>query len=204
VPDRGTATALDRDRDGALARRKRFVIAIALLCVALAPLQADQGGFDRALELVRAGDARAALAAADAETDALRRAQARVYVLEQAGDLEGALAEARAGAAAHADDPWIAGRLCAIGAMLRRMDAVEAAERRLARLAAREPEAAGEAVELAAGAREELALLRAAHERSDAAVVRARAVSIALLALCALALGWLAFASRRARAGDPG
>jgi len=154
----------------------------------------SQDGLDRAIELMRSGDARAALAAAEAEADDLRRAQARVYVRHHAGDLEGALAAAEAGSGAHPDDPWLAERAAAIALSLRRAGAALAALGRLERIAAAlaEPERT-RWLDAARAARSEAEAVALAHARRDTAGRSARVVSLgvaglALVGLLALAL----------------
>jgi hypothetical protein len=90
------------------------------------------GGLDRAVALTRESRYVQALAAADATASALDRAQARVYVLHQAGDLSGALAAGQAGLRSSPRDLWLLERVCYIAISLR---GTLVAEEHLARLA---------------------------------------------------------------------
>jgi hypothetical protein len=67
----------------------------------------QQSVFEHAREEARAGHYSEAWAVAGTEQHPLERAQVRTYVRYHAGDLEGALREARAGLLAAARDPWL-------------------------------------------------------------------------------------------------
>jgi hypothetical protein len=167
-------------------------------CFVLALAFTGDDGLQRAIDLLRAGDARAALAAADAEPDDLRRAQARVYVRHQAGDLEGALVAARSGSDAHPEDAWIADRWCWIALTLRRAGPARQALERLEHAAAalRDPERT-RWTDAAHAARSEVDALDVARGRRDAADRAARIVSCTAAGLSILLLGALALAPRR-------
>ncbi len=181
------------------------MIALACACALLALPQTGGGGLDRAMELLRAGDIGAAWAAAESEPDTARRAQAIVYVRWQAGDLEGALAAAESGSAAHPRDVWLAARVIDLAVVLRRTATAERSAQRLESAAAtmsagtipeNERAAARAALDLARAPLDEL---RRAGDARDGASRRARAVVTGLAVLSVLLIGWLAFAPRRAR-----
>ena len=136
-----------------------------------------QSGLSIAVERMQAGDAVAAWSAAESATDALERAQARVYVRQHAGDLEWALQEAIQGAGAHPRDPWLADRVLSIGLSLSRLRPAQAAmvqlEGVLTDTGVRDREAYLAAL---ASARVEVAALESASRARDAAEKRAYAV----------------------------
>lgn len=76
---------------------------LLLLCSAPASAQ----GLQEAWRLVGEGRFAAALEASQGELDPLARAQARTFVLHQAGDLRGALSAALAGLERSPTDPWL-------------------------------------------------------------------------------------------------
>lgn len=94
-------------------------------------------GMQAAIDAVRAGDFLEAERAANGEQDVLTRHQAVVYVRHQAGDLDGALAEAESGSRAFPDDAWLQDRRVYIALTLRRSEVAEAAVGALERLADR-------------------------------------------------------------------
>ena len=92
-----------------------------LLVLACGPaLQAHQAPLQGALELSRRGAIRASWTALEALADPLDRAQARVQVLADAGDLEGALAAAQAALPSFPGDAWLHERATALAVSLRR------------------------------------------------------------------------------------
>jgi hypothetical protein len=161
---------------------------------------ASAAGFDAALRETAVGRFPAALAAAEAEPDPLRRAQARLWVRHHAGDLDGALAAARAAREASIADAWLIERELYVALSLRRAGearaASEALERELARAG---PAADARIAAQAAGLRAELETLeRSLGERAQA-LARARGVSAGLGCSLLLVLAWLAFRTGRAR-----
>jgi len=159
-------------------------------CVVAACLQS---GLSTAIERMRAGDAMAAWSAAESATDALERAQARVYVRQHAGDLECALQEAIEGSSAHPRDPWLADRSLSIALSLSRPRPAQAAMAQLERLltdtGVRDRDAFLAAL---ASARGEVAALEGASRARDAAEKRAYVVVIGLGAGALIALFLLA------------
>lgn len=152
-----------------------------------------QSGLQSAVEQVRAGDVVAAWRTAESVPDPLDRAQARVYVRQHAGDLDGALREAVQGSNAHPADPWLAERALAIALSLSRRQPAEEALSRLESVL-RDPGARSREAFLAAlpAARFEVEALRASARARDAAETRARIVVIGLGVSALLALVWLA------------
>ena len=181
-----------------------FVATGFAVLAAFLPVPAGDG-LQRAIELVRAGDLHAALAAADAETDPLARSQARVYVIHHAGDLDGALAVARRAVAEHPDDPWLAERLVFVATSLRRLEPAREGLARLETAAARAPESERERwTTLARSSRTDVETLARAHDRAHAARARARGVTlgIGLLGVAVLALLSRAAWTRERHASD--
>jgi tetratricopeptide (TPR) repeat protein len=66
-----------------------------------------QSPFERAAELVRLGDYRAAIESTEQVSDPLQAAQAQLHVYHYAGDLDSALAAGRAGLAIDPKEPWL-------------------------------------------------------------------------------------------------
>lgn len=170
------------------------MIAVALCLLAIHAAPGD--GLQRAIAALRAGDARAAWIAAESEPGELERSQAKVWVRHQAGDLEGALAEAERGARTAPLDPWLAERCAYIAISLGRPRTAERALARLESAAQRaaEPDRARWLSNLR-DLRAEAALLEEGARARAAADSRARAVVIALGAAC---LGALFVLARRA------
>jgi hypothetical protein len=135
-------------------------------------------GLQRAIELVGRGDTVGALRAAEDESDALARDQARVYVLHHAGDLEGALRAAEGAVHAHPNDAWLAERLVYIATSLRRVAPAREGLARLESAAALAPEAerAGWNAKVESSRADILELTRA-HERIAASRSRSRVVT---------------------------
>ncbi len=163
---------------------------------AIVLLACSQAGLSHAIEWTRAGDMSSAWNSACAVTDPLEAAQARVYVRQHAGDLEGALREARQGAEAHPGDPWLTERTLSIALSLSR---VRTAERALERLESilRDPHVRDrEAFEASArAARPETEILVNHARARDRAETRARFVVIGVGSAAILALVWLARAN---------
>ena len=90
----------------------------AILCAGAALQSAF--GLPLAIDRARAGDFQAALAAAEAEPDPVRRAEASLYVRHQAGDLDGALAIGLHGAELAPWDEWLLDRTAFVALSLRR------------------------------------------------------------------------------------
>jgi hypothetical protein len=173
----------------------------ALMLLVCASGLARGDSLQQAIELLKTGDARAALTAAESESDARARAQARVYVLHQAGDLEAALAVAHSESDAWPNDPWLAQKWAFVAATLRRSDASSSAASRLERavidLPAADREAWQDAVRTAKADASELMSARARRIRAERV---ARAVSLTALASAIVALTMLAlWPSRRQR-----
>lgn len=170
------------------------MIAALILCIAHA--FASDDGLQRAIALVRSGDARAALTAAEAEPDELKRLQAEVYVRNQAGDLEGALLAAERGSRAHPADPWLAERCVSIALSLKRAHAAHVAIARLESAAQNEvePERTRWLNALRAARTELDAIDQSVRDRNDA---DSRASIVALCASLACVAG-LVFLARRA------
>ena len=157
------------------------------------PLAGAQEGFEAALALVGEGRLPAALSAADAELDPVRRAQARLFVLHHAGDLSGALEAGQAGLEV-TEDPWLLERSTYIALSLR-------AAARAGELHARFEKAVAGAVQSAAEEGRMRALVEdygrqcaelAAGERAlEGALVRARVAILSVLIAAACALGFL-------------
>lgn len=81
---------------------------------------AESRGLEAAIECVARGEFGEAYDAALAETDALRRAQAELYVRHHAGDLAGALASGERGLAVAPGDAWLLERCAYVALTLRR------------------------------------------------------------------------------------
>jgi len=80
----------------------------ALALLVAAPFGAAQEtGMQAAIRLVQEERYAQALGAAEREVEPIARAQGRVYVLHQAGDLRGALTLGREGLRSHPDDAWL-------------------------------------------------------------------------------------------------
>jgi hypothetical protein len=94
--------------------RGRIVLVCALIACVAASAAGQSVGLDAAVREAQAGRLAAALRAAEGETDPLRRSQARVYTLSNAGDLTGAIRAARAGLSSHPDDLWLLERVCSL------------------------------------------------------------------------------------------
>jgi hypothetical protein len=149
-------------------------------------------GLDAAIECVVRGDFGAAYDAVEAEPDALRRAQAELYVRHHAGDLVGALASGERGLDVAPDDAWLLERCAFIALTLRR--APTAAEHALAldRVLRTAPEA--ERVRFGAAAesaKAEASALVATAEAKRGALTRARTL-VGSVVLVALVLAWAA------------
>jgi hypothetical protein len=150
-------------------------------------------GFDAALAQLAEGRFAAALQAAAAEPDVLRRAQAQVHVRHHAGDLQGALQAALDGLVEVPADPWLLEQATFVAVSLNQGAlAWELAERLLARL------------ELEPGLPpEQLSGARALHEQASAAFAhgleRGEALQRARLVALALILGSLLLAGSLAR-----
>ena len=142
----------------------------------------QQGVFEQAREETRAGHFAEAWVIASKEQRPLERAQARTYVRTHAGDLDGALREARAGLLAAPQDPWLLAQATEVALALHRG---AAAQGTLAGW-----KAAGRAEDALAleRAERELAALRAAERDAEAGVRLGRWVSVLAggLALTAL------------------
>jgi hypothetical protein len=142
-----------------------------------------------------------ALAKANGEGAPIERARARVEVLYGAGDLPGALAEARAGLSLDPDDLALLRRVCQLEAALRDSAGAAAHLERLVRALGRASPDPGSRswweTEVAALTREVELVLEHARE-ADAAIARARAVSFAVLGLAVVAILVLGLASRSA------
>ncbi len=139
---------------------------------------------DTAIALARQGRFAEALVAADAESDAVKRAQARLYVRHHAGDLDGALREIADARAAGADSPWLDEREAFVALSLRDLSRLRAA---LERLRGTGPDLA----QAVAHYRAEADALAVTLEARDRSVRHARWVALAF-GLAALAGGaWL-------------
>lgn len=166
---------------------------VLLLLAGLAgPPQGPGAGFDAALRLVAEGRYAAALEAAEAEPDGLRRAQARVHVRHRAGDLAGALAAALAGLEADPSDPWLLEQAAFVAVSLNRGAQGEALAERLAR--AVQPAGAADpgAPERAEGLLAEARAARALELARRDALARSRRVALGLLAASLLLGAFLA------------
>jgi hypothetical protein len=151
-----------------------------MIAACLLPL-GMQSGLQTAIERVRAGDVVAAWSAAEGAVDPLEHAQARVYVRQHAGDLEGALRDAVEGSTAHPRDPWLAERALSIALSLSRARPAQTAlarlETTLADTNVRDRDAFLAAL---TSARVEVAALAEAARDRDGAEIRARVVVMAL------------------------
>ena len=170
---------------------------LAAFALACAPVPGPGGqagsGFDAAVAAVGAGDFAEALAQAAREPDPLRRAQATVFARHHAGDVPGALDEARAALDLFPRDPWLLERAAELALTVREPGL---AGRWLARA---EHEGGLDPARRSAYAEQtrELAEVLA---RRDRALSRARwTASLALVATCA-ALAALARTPGRGRA----
>lgn len=152
-----------------------------------------QAELQTAIERVRRGDIVSAWSAAEGVRDPLEGAQARVYVRQHAGDLEGALREAAAGSAAHARDAWLAERTLSIALSLSRLRPAEVALARL-ETTLEDPNVRDRSAFLALlpAARAGVETLTAAARARDAAETRARLVVIGCGAGALCVLVWLA------------
>lgn len=173
-------------------------LVLATLALFAPRLVAEGQGLKPVVDAVAAGDFQTALAAVDAETNALARDQGRVYVLHHAGDLDGALRAAIAANAAHPEDPWLAERRAYIASTLRRVDdaaaGVASLEANVRALSTEERQRWEDSIR---PTRLEVERLRTLHE--DVATARARARGTALAGL-ALGVVALLLATRSARA----
>lgn len=151
-----------------------------------------QSGMQAAVDAVRAGDFAAAERAASAESDALLRHQARVYVRHQAGDLDGALAEVESAAHAFQKDAWLQDRRAYIALTMRRtriaLDAVTALESASLNAGTSEAQRWSSA---ARGYRTELADLRQTLAARDRSETRAIWVAVGGVFATGIALLWL-------------
>lgn len=156
-----------------------------MIAVALAVLLCSSPpDLDAAIALAREGRFPEALSAADAESDAVRRAQARLYVRHHAGDLDGALRVAADARASGASSPWLDEREAFVALSLRDLERLHAA---LERLRGTGPELAT----VVASYRTEADALAVTLAARDRGVRHARWVALAF-ALAALAGGaWL-------------
>src|SRR5437762_8534190 len=131
-------------------------------------------GLSLALDRVRAGDFQGALAAAEAEPDPLRRAEASLYVRHQAGDLDGALAIGLHGAEMAPRNEWLLDRTAFVALSLRRPGPARVSLDALRRALDADPQASESARAALAGYEiEEKDMLDRLAER-DAALTRAR------------------------------
>ncbi|MBK7641822.1 MAG: hypothetical protein IPJ19_02020 [Planctomycetes bacterium] len=146
-----------------------------------APVQATH--FEQAAAQARAGDYLAAWKLADAGTTPLEVAQARAFVRYHAGDLDGALMQAREGLRSSPEDPWLLSTATQIALALHRG---AAAERTLASWKAQAGDPERESLERATA---DLVELRRAEAGAARGVRRAGWISAAgaLLAACLLA-----------------
>ncbi|MBL8859525.1 MAG: hypothetical protein JNL28_13535 [Planctomycetes bacterium] len=164
---------------------------IAALALVLAGALPD--GLQTAVERVAAHDFPGAWAAANAETDAQKRAEARVYVRHHSGDLEGALLEAEAASAAYAGDAWLAERALYIALSLGRVHSAERALPRLeSALNATGTPNRDSLVAALERARPEVAALVANAQAREALDRRAHTVVFGIGAAATLLLVWLA------------
>ncbi|MBL8863403.1 MAG: hypothetical protein JNK02_15535 [Planctomycetes bacterium] len=154
---------------------------IAELALALAASRPD---LERAVALAREGRFVEALAAAEAEPDTVRRAQAVFHVRHHAGDLDGALRTAALARTEGATSPWLEEREAYAALSVRDAAHARAA---LEALDAR-PDRGGEALASTARALwDELGALERALSARDAAARRAWGVAAA--GLVALTVG---------------
>lgn len=163
------------------------------MIAALVLFACAQTGLQAAIDHVRNGDVVAAWSAAENVADPLERAQARVYVRQHAGDLDGALREAVTGSDEHPLDPWLCERALSIALSLSRTRQAEDALARLETIL-RDPGARSRDAFLAAlpAARTAVESLRAAAHARDAAETRAHVVVLGLGASALFTLVWLA------------
>ncbi len=148
-----------------------------------------QGVLEQAIEESRAGHFVEAWTLAGTAEVALERAQARTFVRYHAGDLEGALREAREGLQLAARDPWLLATATEIALSLHRGAAAEAT------LASWSPGASATDAPAIERATRELGDLRAAERGAARGVSRGR-WTCALAG--ALALAFLLRCTRRA------
>jgi hypothetical protein len=91
------------------------------------------GGMQQVVEFARSGSFTVALARAESLTNPLERAQARLYVLHQAGDLAGALEAGLEGLRAAPADLWLLERVSYIAISLRSFEIAHEHVERFAR-----------------------------------------------------------------------
>lgn len=103
-------------------RRQRLACVGGLIVGITSIARAQAVGLDAAVSEAQAGRLVSALRAADGEIDPLRRSQARVYVLAKAGDLPGAMREARTGLSTNPNDLWLLERSCSLALAMRAAD----------------------------------------------------------------------------------
>ena len=142
----------------------------------------QQGVFEQAREESRAGHFAEAWVIAGREQRPLERAQVRTFVRYHAGDLDGALHEARAGLLTAGQDPWLLAQATEVALALHRGAAAQST------LAAWKAAGGPEDAPALERADRELAALRAAERAAQAGVRLARWVSVLAggLALAAL------------------
>lgn len=166
----------------------------AFVCAGLgAEVAGAFGRAQSAVERVRDGDFVSALAAAEAETDPVRRVESVLYVRHQAGDLDGALEVGLRGAAIAPNDTWLLDRTAYVALSLRRPVVAQKSLDALRRALQADASASDAArASLRAYETEEALLLVRSRER-ETALSRARwtallAAAGALTALAALSM----------------
>lgn len=93
---------------------------VSSLCLSFqVPSRFEGPGLNEAIARSQAGEFVEALAAARAEPDPIRNAQARLYVLYHGGDLSGALQAGLEGLIIEPRNPWLLENVCEIAISLR-------------------------------------------------------------------------------------
>lgn len=151
---------------------------------------------DTAIAGARSGRFAEALLAAEAEPDASRRAEARIYVRHHAGDLSGALRAAAIACEERTATAWVEEREAFVALSVRD---TRRARRALDALDAR-PDRGGADLERAAnGYRAELEDLERVLAARDVGIARARTCVVAGLALMLALVAWFSFTRDRGR-----
>ena len=168
-----------------------MIVAVgALLLVAAAGKQAQDGGFDAAVRLVGEAQFSRAFAAAEAETDPLRRAQAKVHVLHHGGNLRGALAAALEGLETAPQDAWLLEQAAFVAVSVHEGPlALDLGRKLVAELERTGSD--GAALVRARGLRDEAESALARSEERRSALGRARVVALALVLASLLAIAAL-------------
>jgi hypothetical protein len=175
----------------------------ALPAVAAAqPASSPDDGMRRVVELARGGEFAAALAHAESFPNRTERAQSKLYVLHQAGDLTGAIRAGIEGLQAAPSDPWLLERVAYIALSLRALEIAREHVDRLARVLESKDIAGDERgrwLALLAEERAQLEVLNATAIQRVTAARRARwTVAVGMLSL-AIAMIALAARQRRSR-----